>query len=155
MSLLFKSVEHFASVLGFTSPIKAFKPSCAVITWKVIAWEAWIITTSVIYTNASDTHTHTHTNRHKAYLAVHIHVARKQTFPMKLFIILAILFIFIIQTSKVVLESKNEKVNYLLTYHKHTQIQVYECRSFPPTGHQKHRTKNTAWHSWIRWMQQN
>jgi len=25
----------------------------------VIAWEAWIITTSVIYTNASDTHTHT------------------------------------------------------------------------------------------------
>jgi len=49
----------------------------------VIAWEAWIITTSVIYMNASDTHTHTHThtNRHTAYLAVHIHVARKQSFP--------------------------------------------------------------------------
>ncbi len=50
---------------------------------------------------------------------------------------------------------KNEKVNYLLTYHKHTQTQVYECRSFPPTGLQWHRTKNTAWHSRIRWMQQN
>ncbi len=50
---------------------------------------------------------------------------------------------------------KNEKVNYLLTYHKHTQTQVYECRSFPPTGLQRHRTKNTAWHSRIRWMQQN
>lgn len=63
---------------------------------------------------------------------------------MKLFIILAILFIFIIQTSMFVLESKKKKkmkkkiIYWHITY---TQIQAYEYRSFPSTRFQSQGEK--------------
>lgn len=139
--LLFKSHEHCASVLGYTSPIKAFKPSCAVITWKVIAWEAWIITTSVIYTNASDTHTHTH--RHKAYLAVHIHVARKQTFPWSFFFYYFnnIVYFHYSDFKGCIGGWKKKRKTKLFTDISNIHTHRHKCMSLPSAGLHRHRRK--------------